>query len=320
MALFGMAPDLPDLGLFSRLPLEVRQMIWSEFVPFGQDTNRDLRVQKADLRILRTSRDLHDEISRFIYLGSCLEFSVSPIYDPQDHWTTVSFSRGAPGNRTNATWIFKSRANTRSRGFDHLPFHKVDHIIVNLFAPNPNFGKKLHNLRLKVDFLVDLLGRGSHIEDLTVHLAKRDGQDWVEKPGGPANQTIKLLPSSYSPFDYEVVVVPLFSLRNLGNINVSTHCAELEEAMDWAILDWALGAAQLGVGTYEFDFMTARFFALARQYAVSNTAYAVSQRALGLPSPEPDDYDSGYGSGSVSDEDSDGGLDAESDMDWGHGI
>ncbi|KAL1979557.1 hypothetical protein VTN96DRAFT_5570 [Rasamsonia emersonii] len=229
---------MTTLGLFSRLPYEVREQIWLEFAPTGQDMC--LRcTQKTDLRILCTSRDLYDEISRVLYQTSSLEFDLSPIHQPGKIWTTVHFKQGRHQQRVNARWILHSLADARSRGFHHLPFDRIDNVIVNLSAPNPKGAGRLFWLWQKVTDLVSLFKEAATtIRNLTIRLQKcnnKNGQDWLDR-WGTANQSIFRL------YDHDVVVVPFCTLRNLETIDVETHSKELEDTIDWKIMNWAMNA------------------------------------------------------------------------------
>lgn len=64
------------LGLFPRLPVEIRFLIWEEIFPTG------CKRGKTDFAILRTSKQLHAEILDYIHKTmSILAFNVQPDLD-----------------------------------------------------------------------------------------------------------------------------------------------------------------------------------------------------------------------------------------------
>lgn len=67
-------------GDFGKLPLEIREMVWQEFRPRGIDENHR-KVQKTDLRIMRTSKALCAEISRHIFRRYVVFLDIYPESD-----------------------------------------------------------------------------------------------------------------------------------------------------------------------------------------------------------------------------------------------
>ncbi|PGH07052.1 hypothetical protein AJ80_08065 [Polytolypa hystricis UAMH7299] len=145
-------------GLFSKLPYELREQIWLEFLPVGRTTSSTSTTRKsaeADLRVLRVSRDLYAEISNVLYAKTCLHFNLSPSFpESPDLWCTVSFKRchnrggtkkDNDGNRrvtadarhTGAVWRLESNALQIDARFNSFPFSKIATIEVSLSAPDP---------------------------------------------------------------------------------------------------------------------------------------------------------------------------------------
>jgi trans-aconitate methyltransferase len=103
-------------------------------------------LDKSRKRTLAYSAQTKISMMRYqvFYLHSCLEFDLSPIYQPVKIWTTVYFKHRHHQQKINdniddtqVMWILQSLADARSRNFHHLPFHKIDDVVVNLFAPDP---------------------------------------------------------------------------------------------------------------------------------------------------------------------------------------
>ncbi|OJJ30772.1 hypothetical protein ASPWEDRAFT_85592, partial [Aspergillus wentii DTO 134E9] len=228
-----------SLGCLAQFPYEIREQIWLQFIPDGQDTVL-LRTPKTDLRILRASKSIHDEISLLLYRRSCLEFDVSAIYyQRKERWTTVYLRRGrqerAQLEEPQATWILRNKEDARTRGFDNLPFHRIDRVVANLFAPDPKDAGKLFCLWQRVRALVELLKGAEKIRNLTIRLCKRDGQDWFDRDRG-MNHSMRLLRGE-THCDHDVAVLPFCTLQNVENITVEAHSAELEQRMNWRVIN-----------------------------------------------------------------------------------
>jgi hypothetical protein len=114
------------LGVFGRLPTELRFMIWEYFYPKGDDRG------KTDLAILRTNSTIYHEIMDcFRWPESLGSFEVVLCPDPQcpiriyDESHTICWDVSAsliseyPGERP---------------GFAHLPIDELD-VVVNIMAP-----------------------------------------------------------------------------------------------------------------------------------------------------------------------------------------
>jgi len=172
-----------------------------------------------------------------------LEFDLSPVYQlGQNIWTTVYFKHGYHQKvndnieDTQAKWILQSLDDARSRGFHCLPFQKIDDMIVNLFAPDPKNEGELYWLWQKVINLVNLFKQAAMIQNLTVRLQRRDSHDWSNLRSPIPT------PLCSRRYDHDMVVVPFCTLQNLKTIDVETHSKELEEMIDWRIMDWAMDA------------------------------------------------------------------------------
>lgn len=61
-----MAVDIRDIGTLAQFPFEIRELIWKDFSP--------RQGQETDLSILRTCRQLYEEVSPHIYEKEVLRF------------------------------------------------------------------------------------------------------------------------------------------------------------------------------------------------------------------------------------------------------
>lgn len=231
------------LGKFEQIPYEVRELIWLDLAPTGQDT-RLRRIQKTGLGILCACRALYKEISRAMWQKSSLEFDLTPSHRQYQPWATVYFtnkdqSRMIRDNNIDdhrTRWILKSFEDACNRGFDNIPFQKIRDITVNLFATKPYWPWTLYTLWIKVTELVRLFKRAKVIQNLTIHLKKHDGCDWIDRRGIPNGSFNKR-------FDHDVVILPFCTIPNIRTLSVETHSARLSHKIDWSFIDRAIGYA-----------------------------------------------------------------------------
>lgn len=208
----------PYLGNFSKLPFELREMIWSELAS---------AEQKTGLGILRTSRCIYGEMSSVLYERSSLEFTISGDRRYSKIWSTVTLK-----GRSNveATWTLSSFEDVKSRGWYRLPFHKFEGVVVTMLAPDPNDEGQLFGLWQTVTELVDLFQKYEHASDvmiprLILRLAKHESYDWTHR-------------WAHTQYGYDLVVLPFCTLRNVTQLDLETHSKALEEDMDRATLNW----------------------------------------------------------------------------------
>lgn len=187
--------DNPSMGLFSKLPYGVREQIWQHFLPQGHDTPT-ARAQKSDLRILRASRELHDEITARLYSNLSLYFELSPLYQ-RNVWITVYYHTGRRGNKQDnnghddddddgdrgcgtreATWILRNQQDAETRGFRYLPYNLIKAIRVYLLSPNPKDRGQLVWLWLKMTKLVKLLKAASSIRNIIIWFQEDEAGGW----------------------------------------------------------------------------------------------------------------------------------------------
>ncbi|KAK2810404.1 hypothetical protein FQN50_002893 [Emmonsiellopsis sp. PD_5] len=281
----------PGFGVFSKLPYELRQQIWLELLPVCQDpgslsnetsaketsttetpaketpaketpakeTPAKEAPPKADLRVLRTSKTLYNEISTLLYSKTCLHFDLSPnALECPTLWGTVSFTRRYAGRKNDivrAVWNLESNVLDRDHRLDNFPFHKIDAIEVSISAPDPEKPERFILQWRNVVRTVELLKNASSFPPLTIQLRKDNGHDWYDTKG--INHG---LCEKYENRNYEVLVLPFYTPRNIKSIRVEPHSEELRNQMDWETFDWASHTISKRTGdpTTHFDLAAER--------------------------------------------------------------
>lgn len=128
------------LGQFSKLPPELREIIWLEFLPVNDtDTRSPANMRpKCNLQVLQVSRQLRDEIEDVVYRRTTLQFNLSSKFEGPEQWdqpwTTVSFKNGFRRKQVQTEWILKGDAVVVDNWFDGFPFHKIHSVEINLLA------------------------------------------------------------------------------------------------------------------------------------------------------------------------------------------
>lgn len=228
-----------SFGLFSRLPYELREQIWLEFLPVGLDTRLGIPFRrKTYLDILRASRGMYAEISNCLYSNACLQFDLSPLYfqDPLA-WTTVYFSktnrRGKGTIENKTTWRLLSRKVAKRRGFyDFRPHPRIE-IVVNLFAPDPKDPGQLFWMWRNATRLVEIFEEAPPLPHLKIRFQKCEAQDWCSSMG--MNSSIESFHDE--KYDHDIVLLPFFKLRNIIPITIKSHSEELKSMMDWGMVN-----------------------------------------------------------------------------------
>lgn len=216
---------LASLGKFAELPYEVREMIWVELSPTGQDVGFE-RKQKSGLGILRASRWLYEEISRLIYQDSTLQFDFASNPNSGVPWGTVYFTNKSQKRMgLPTTWIFETFTDACNRGFTRLPYHKFQSITVNLYPTVPRrWG--FARLWAKTSQFVKWLEGAVYVQRLIIRLVERDGRDWLDESKSLNRCCVR-------KYDHEIVLEPFWTLRNLGALDILAHTNELRKKINW---------------------------------------------------------------------------------------
>lgn len=234
-------------GVFLRLPYELREQIWLDFIPVGRAQITTTVAQtsaEADLRVLCASRDLYTEISTIIYSKSYLHFDLSLSYPESPRlWSLVSFRRHSnrkkKDNNNNSTigpenaavWRLESDPLQKSARFDNFPFHKVSSIEIHLPAPHPEAATQYLWLWRKVIRTAELFRDAKVPAFLTIKLEKGLKWDWYHK------NDICVIEKKNT---YDAFILPFFyAARDLRGITVQPHSEELRNKMDWGQINWA---------------------------------------------------------------------------------
>ncbi|OJJ45039.1 hypothetical protein ASPZODRAFT_168135 [Penicilliopsis zonata CBS 506.65] len=237
-----------SLGLFARLPPEIRIQIWNEFVPTGEDRygvwykKVERYGQRTDLAILRTNRQIYDEITSIIYHHTArLEIRFSCCYAGMKCLAEVHFQRRRQQFEP-AVWIFESLTDARDRHFDRFPFHRLKELVVVLYPLNPHPYRvppenMLALLRRILD-IVTLLREGSEIKNLTIRFEKEtEGEDWFRQ--GRFNETVQSI-----DLGHDAMAMPFCTLRNITDINLEAHCPKLRKEIDWTMINAGIDAVR----------------------------------------------------------------------------
>ncbi|GAD97870.1 hypothetical protein CPC735_057070 [Paecilomyces variotii No. 5] len=243
-----MASENPSLGLFSRLPYEIREPIWKEFFPTSRHQHPLMtQRQKTDLSILRASRALYDEISRLLYENTSLTFSLAPTHQNSGSWAVVALKQSKKHsygeyNSAQPIWCLESLQDAKSRGFDNLPFHKIQTVTVKLYAPNPEKKVETFFQWRKIADLVPLFKKARHIRSLTVWFQKGIDGDWFSQWTYLHKSPFFLIKRRRGGPD--VFFLPFYTLRNVGEMSIEAHSTELKNAINWQTSKVSMDAAQ----------------------------------------------------------------------------
>lgn len=231
--------DPTPLGHFTYLPVEIRERIWLNFLPCGEDSEDARHAFEKDLVIRRTNSTLHYEVSSTLYDKSELEFELTPC---PDAWLRVTFTTEhyLLATAPTVTWVIQDVDDAHSRGFQHLPFHIISEIVIKLYAPNPDSAAEIFILFDKVTKLVELLRHASTIDNLCIVFEKNGNQEWHHRwefdEEGDVEEQSHPMPEAN---DCDAMTVPFCDLRNIENISVEAHSEELYKLINWRIINWA---------------------------------------------------------------------------------
>jgi hypothetical protein len=158
-----MAPQ--NLGELAKLPAELRQIIWQNVGP------QNGSGPKPSMGVLRTCRQLYDEVFPIMYNNEVLCFKVAPRYQYRS-WISVS-------NRCGAAWTLESSDDALSHGYNKLPYSRLRAVRIEVEAPDPFDPGQLICVWKKVRELVELLGQAGQLPDLEINLLKSPRASWM---------------------------------------------------------------------------------------------------------------------------------------------
>ncbi|KAI7976325.1 hypothetical protein EIK77_010798 [Talaromyces pinophilus] len=209
------------LGSFSRLPPEIRYLIWDELAPSGWQR------QKTDLAILCTSKQLHAEIISHLHkVIKSIAFCIRPDYDREFPGFQMLVTNP---NRLNkeavditSMWAFASAEDAINRGLPFLPLHIIP-TVVFITPPNLSDPGQLICLCERIQQLVQLLQRTDKpIKSLTIDLMHKSS--WISGNGEP--RLSFSFPLTYRgdigltfiQSDVEAVLTPFYRLQNVQDV------------------------------------------------------------------------------------------------------
>ncbi|KAM5457455.1 hypothetical protein MaudCBS49596_000650 [Microsporum audouinii] len=251
-----------SFGIFAKLPYELRELIWLEFLPAGRDdesntiASASVRTSAAvDLRVLRASKTLYNEISYVLYSKTHLCFDLRPLQNEDaSFWSTLRFKRRVRKKEFydgGAVWRLESGYAKRDTYFDHFPFHKV--AVIEISLRGSDNASRFFWMWRNVVRTLELLGTAPSLPPIVIRLygnkdgynigyntwlplRKRVGLRWVDSGHGWRYH------DTLVPYIFDTLVLPFFSrLRGAVSIRIKVHSRQIMDNMDWTEIRFANG-------------------------------------------------------------------------------
>jgi hypothetical protein len=169
----------PSLGDFAAFPAEIRLLIWDYLYTRGGHSRKARKHNKTDLRMLRASRQLYDEIWTHLFSHmEYIEFRLAPCCGT-NYWMEC-FDQWH-----QRRWAFTGAGDSMWYRFQGFPHHKIG-IYVRLLAPSS--GKRSAELRFlwrNVEELIQFLDTVGPIRRLIVRLEDTPSGSWLDQEGKP---------------------------------------------------------------------------------------------------------------------------------------
>lgn len=256
------------LGVFSRLPYEIRELIWLDFFPVDHgDKLTPSLSEYMDLRILLASSRLYQEISDVIFSKTRMVIDLSPPSDSgKRFWGALRLRRRVRKGIfcDGPVWTLNCWAKGRERRFDHFPFCKLAAIEIHISNPEDENGffwrwrNVIRTLELLDTSLLPPIvirlqkGKELSLQDTYVNCAgydlhnrqvlkqlkyrKRKMLSWVDTcyglvpyPDGGYN--------SRGWYIYDILALPFYSrLRGAPSIRVEVHSDEIRRKIHWTTI------------------------------------------------------------------------------------
>ncbi|KAI9793819.1 MAG: hypothetical protein M1835_006977 [Candelina submexicana] len=201
---------ISPLGTFQKLPPELRDMIWQYFMPEGKSKIRRRQGlvfikpthysgESDDLAIMRTSRQINDELCGVLYDRQVLCIEIDP---PNDSWWAC---RGLPGPTGDRYFPILKHTN--------LAWFKQIRIV--LLRPNPEDPGQLLLLRRILINLVKKLSDSAALPDIHIDLSSCRADSWYTSEGR-LQRSIK-----GDPQDIIVVLKAFRCLHKVENVTLN---------------------------------------------------------------------------------------------------
>jgi hypothetical protein len=158
------------LGIFGKLPRELRDMVWEHFTPqWGSSpdkielsfTDRGQKIPNNQA-ILRTSHELSDEVLPYLYKKEMLCFHVHGNWEQS---IVISNSHGA-------RWEYGSNGGDILQPFRELPYKRLKAIKIEIVAANVADPGQYICLWKRVRGLVDHLSQSGGLPQIEIHLVE----------------------------------------------------------------------------------------------------------------------------------------------------
>ncbi|MCJ1413440.1 hypothetical protein MMC19_007545 [Ptychographa xylographoides] len=216
---FTGGPAAKGLGVFAKLPAELRGLIWKEFTPEFWTCNGNCNF-RVGMAILQTSKQIYKEASAELYRGRILKFHVSP--DKQD-----------------LTFKDLPRPDTRVFGYtDYTQFKAIEVIVEPPDSLDPG---QLIRIRNFVKAVVTVLARTAGLPSVKLILLETENLTWCV--GNQPQHSSSWAPLTVDEPDIMIILKTFQFIRkvkgaqvvlpaNLRNdIRIQKYAKKLEENM-----------------------------------------------------------------------------------------
>ena len=267
-----------SLGKFASLPLELREQIWgciswpssacsSSLHPqmptqstqsgleFSQVSPQQLQtpVQSIPSRLafLQASSQINAEASTAAYKNLVLEIFVSPACKHK-HWLRVECSYGI-------TWDLESVDEALRRGFDHLPYERLEKIQINIEAPNRRDPGQIVCLHKNCVDLLSLLEHAPHgLPNVEINLIDSTTGKWFLDDNPQASVTSfrkRRWPQlTIGEDDADVALFVFARLRNVRHVTITLpYDMEYREFYTTNLANAMMSPKPLGTNVDESD-------------------------------------------------------------------
>lgn len=236
------------LGAFRQLPAEIRIQIWEHFLPSKKigpcpADGPTGEGPGTDLRILRASKVINDEVSDVLYSKSTLRLDLTPIYSDKARlrnrlWCIAHFKSRYQDN--DVSWRIRESGGAGDSPICRFPFHLIAAVEVSLLAPKPTDARQTFWLWAKVQSTIDMFRGSPNLPPLTIRLDKFNDQDWdgTDGTGNAANNSS----SAQQNHCHSAYVLPFYCIPTVQSVRVETHSEQLRKKLDWSLLDEATKA------------------------------------------------------------------------------
>jgi hypothetical protein len=242
------------LGKLSQLPKELRILIWKELLPESRASG-SFHPPTSSLSILRTSRQLSDEVSTELYNGRVLTFRIAPNPIPQSRISMIQIF-----DHLGSEWSLFAQFHTVMAEQVYmvprwrcLPFHRLKCVRFEIEAPNPHDPGQLIQMWNKLCWLLDLLPDMEKLPDVEVCAIESSDRKWC-KNGRLLLTSKDKVPSGLTHWQWitnlEILLTPFLRLRmakTIAVIHPFEGCKELLDTLISNILRKATSTIPFGL-------------------------------------------------------------------------